>query len=130
MGRTKSVSNKKLLTEVELELMSILWTLGEGSVADVMERLSPRRTLAYTSVSTMLRILEQKDVLTTRKEGRGHIYIPKLARDEYESTSVSHLVEKVFGGETLPVVRQLLSSQDLSAEELKEIRKLIESQLT
>ena len=129
MARLKSVSDKKLLTEVELELMSILWKLGEGTVADVIDNLADDRKLAYTSVSTILRILEQKGVLDTRKEGRGHIYCPKLSRSDYENTSVNHLVEKVFEGESLPLVRQLLNNKGLSADELKEIRRMIDTQL-
>ena len=70
----------KLLTEVELELMTALWKLGEGSVADVLETLPKERKLAYTSVSTILRILEQKKVLKARKEGRGHVYVPMLEK--------------------------------------------------
>ena len=66
MKKTKT-TEAKLLTETELELMTILWKLGEGSVADVIALLPKERALAYTSVSTILRILEQKEILTTRK---------------------------------------------------------------
>ena len=76
----KTKAAEKLLTEVELELMTILWKKGEGSVADVIEGLPKDRNLAYTSVSTILRILEQKGALKTRKEGRGHVYIPALKK--------------------------------------------------
>lgn len=116
---------EKLLTETELELMSILWKLGEGSVSDVLGQLPPERDLAYTSVSTILRILEQKKVLTTRKEGRGHVYIPALEKGEYESRSVRHVVDKVFEGEPIGMVRQLLSSVELTEDELNELKKLI-----
>ncbi|HEY0706619.1 MAG TPA: BlaI/MecI/CopY family transcriptional regulator, partial [Polyangia bacterium] len=62
---------EKSLTEVELELMTILWQLGGGTVNEVMAALPEGRTLAYTSVSTILRILEQKGVLSAEKVGRG-----------------------------------------------------------
>src|ERR1700722_13868432 len=94
MGSAKG----KLLTEVELELMAILWKLKEGTVHEVLEQLTSERDLAYTTVSTMLRILEQKKILKSRKEGRGHIYFPLLTKDEYEATSLHHLVKKVFDG--------------------------------
>ena len=77
MARPKSTPGKRL-TEVELELMSILWRLQGGSVGDVMSALPRERALAYTSVSTILRILEGKGVLAARKEGRGHVYTPLL----------------------------------------------------
>lgn len=118
-------SNGKMLTEVELELMNILWKLGEGSVNDVIAQLSPDRDLAYTSVSTIMRILEQKDVLKTRKEGRGHVYIPKLKKSDYESKTVRHVVDKVFDGTPIALVKQLLSSVKIDDAELAELRKIV-----
>ncbi len=116
----------KLLTETELELMSILWRLGEGSVADVIEQLPKERDLAYTSVSTILRILEQKAVLKTRKEGRGHIYIPRLKKNDYESKAVKYVVKRVFDDTPVALVRQLLDSVKLDGSDLKELKSLIE----
>ncbi len=116
----------KSLTEVELELMTILWRLEEGSVNDVLAELPKERKLAYTSVSTMLRILEQKKVLTSRKEGRGHIYVPKLKKADYEASSVKNLVSKVFEGAPVALVKQLLDTEKLSPDELEEIRKLLD----
>lgn len=115
----------KLLTVVELELMTILWRLKEGSVADVLAQLPKDRDLAYTSVSTILRILEQKSVLKTRKEGRGHIYIPNIKKSDYESKTVKHLVERVFDGTPVALVRQLLDSGQINEKELTEIQNLL-----
>lgn len=119
-------SEPKLLTETELELMTILWRLGEGSVADVMSGLPEERPLAYTSVSTILRILEQKGILATRKEGRGHVYIPQLAKSEYEARTVKHVVERVFDGTPIALVKQLLDSGGLDAKDIAELKILIE----
>lgn len=115
----------RLLTETELELMTIVWKLGEGSVADVIAHLPKGRDLAYTSVSTILRILEQKEVLGARKEGRGHVYFPLLQKEDYEARTLKHVVEKVFDGTAVSVMRQLLKSEDLTEEELVELRKLM-----
>ena len=124
MKKVKAGS-EKLLTDVELELMNILWGLKEGSVSDVLEQLPSERNLAYTSVSTILRILEQKDVLKTRKEGRGHVYIPVLKKSDYEAKAVKHVVEKVFEGTPLALVRQLLNSGDLGKSEIEELKSLL-----
>ncbi len=122
-------STDKLLTEVELELMSILWKLEEGSVNDVMSALPKERDLAYTSISTILRILEQKKIVKTRKEGRGHVYIPVLKKPEYEAKSVRHMVDKVFDGAPIAMVsalvKQLLDTKDLNQSELTEIQVLL-----
>ena len=116
----------KLLTETELELMTILWKINEGSVSDVMENLSKERDLAYTSVSTILRILEQKGILKTRKEGRGHIYTPQIKKSDYEAKTVKHVVDRVFDGIPMSLVRQLLDTQQLDKNDLKELKKLID----
>jgi len=116
----------KMLTEVELELMTILWKLGEGSVNDVIEWLPENRELAYTSVSTILRILEQKGVLKARKEGRGHIYMPQLKKSDYEAKAVRDVMDRVFEGTPVAMVRQLLGSVEIKFEELQELKSLIQ----
>jgi predicted transcriptional regulator len=126
MKRTKP----KLLTDVELELMSILWKLGQGSVNDVLDSLPRGRDLAYTSVSTMLRILEQKGFVKSRKEGRGHSYSPTLTKESYEATSLHHLVDHVFDGTPSSLVRRLLEAEKLDADELRAIRELLDKRLT
>jgi predicted transcriptional regulator len=125
MAKSKGAKAAKMLTEVELELMTVLWSLGEGTVAEVLERLSPDRELAYTSVSTIIRILEQKGVLKARKEGRGHIYSPVLKKAAYEARTVQHVVDKVFGGTPIALVKQLLETMDATDEELAELRALV-----
>jgi predicted transcriptional regulator len=125
-NKVKEVEGK-LLTETELELMTILWKLNEGTVSEVIESLPANRNLAYTSVSTILRILEQKGILKTRKEGRGHIYTPLLAKSEYESKAVRHVVDRVFDGTPVALVRQLLDTVQLNENDLKELRSLINS---
>src|SRR4051812_10158307 len=105
MARAKDP--ERLLTEVELELMNIVWELGGGTVADVMAKLPAERPLAYTSVATMLRILEQKGILASKKEGRGHFYRPLVERTAYQEFTLSQVVDKVFGGEPLALARRL-----------------------
>lgn len=119
-------SENKMLTETELELMTIIWRLTEGTVAEVIEQLPEERDLAYTSVSTILRILEQKGVLRTRKEGRGHVYTPILKKSEYEAKAVKHVVDRVFEGTPVALVRQLLDSSILNEKDLKDLKKMIE----
>lgn len=126
MKKTKGKEqDAKLLTETELELMTILWRLGEGTVNEVLEQLPRERDLAYTSVSTILRILEQKSVLKARKEGRGHIYVPMLKKADYEAKTLRHVVERVFDGTPTALVRQLLDAVKLDEAELKELRQMI-----
>lgn len=129
MTKKKEARAERLLTEAELELMGILWRTGEGSVNEVMAGLPEGRELAYTSVSTILRILEQKKVVGSRKEGRGHIYFPLLDKEKYEAASLHHLVSKVFEGEPSTLVRRLIETEDLSENDLKSIRSLLNERL-
>jgi predicted transcriptional regulator len=123
------MAQNRLLTETELEMMRVLWTLGSGSVHDVIAGLSTERDRAYTSISTMLRILEKKGFLRSAKDGRAHVYEPVVARADYEARTVRHVVENVFDGNRLSLVRQLLGQGDASAEEIEELRRMIERSL-
>jgi predicted transcriptional regulator len=125
LRKNKPVSDEKRLTNVELELMSILWRLGEASVAQVIAGLPPERVLAYTSVSTILRILEGKGFLAARREGRGHLYKPQISRSAYEARAVKDVVNRVFQGVPVAMVRQLLEHVDMSDDDVRELRKLV-----
>jgi predicted transcriptional regulator len=116
----------RLLTETELELMTILWRDGGGTVADVMAALPAERQLAYTSVSTMLRILEQKTVLRSEKVGRGHRYVPLVDKADYEIFALDQVVGKVFGGEPLALVRRLVDVRGLTRDDVVALKSLLE----
>ena len=115
----------KALTAVELEMMNVIWRLGPCSVAQVIERLLPQRELAYTSVSTIVRILEQKGFVAGRKEGRGHLYEPIVSKEAYQAQSLQHLVSNVFDGAPSMLVQRLLDSGSLTPKELAQIRALL-----
>lgn len=116
---------EKLLTDVELELMTCLWQLGDGTVHDVLGALPSTRPLAYTSVSTMLRILVGKGVLAVRKEGRGHVYVPQVSKAAYEATSLAHIVRRVFDGAPGALVRRLLETEKLDEADIASLRALL-----
>lgn len=119
----------KLLTEVELELMNIIWELGGGTVNEVLSRLPKGRQLAYTTVSTMLRILEQKKVLSSQKQGRGHFYSPLIKKKDYGAKSVKHIVQNVFDGAPLKLVKTLIDSKNLSSDDIQQLQQMIEERL-
>lgn len=114
------------LTPVEYELMQILWQLGEGTVHDVLAQLPAKRQLAYTSVSTVLRILQQKNILSAHKNGRNHIYKPKLSKQQFTKQSVKKLVAQVFSGDPVALVNHLLDKNALAPGELIAIQQLLD----
>ena len=119
----------KFLTEVELEFMTKLWELGQGTVRDVQDALAPARKLAYTSAATILRILEQKEFVTSAKDGKTFVYTPTLSKDTYQSRSLRNLSEKLFDNTPAALVARLVDDNDLSQEALDEIRALIDKRL-
>ena len=118
--------NAKLLTKVELELMKHLWKIGEGTVKDVMAAIPGDRKLAYTSVSTILRILEQKGILQSRKQGRAHIYTPTIERERYETNSLVNYVKNVFDDTPAMLVKRLLDIETLCDDDIEEIKKMLD----
>lgn len=114
------------LTAVEYELMTVLWTLGQGTVRDVMESLPKERKLAYTSVSTMLRILQKKQLLHYEKSGRQHIYTPKISKSYFIKDTVSEVVSELFDGSPIELAAFLLKDVSLNKEEIASLKALIQ----
>ena len=130
MGRGMRQKKKsEFLTEVELEFMTELWALGEGSVRDVLANLAPDRNLAYTSAATILRIMEQKNFVTSEKRGKTFVYRPLLAKDAYQSKTLRDLSDKLFDGTPASMVARLVDDQGMSEEALTEIRALLDRRL-
>ncbi|KMW59422.1 Transcriptional regulator, MecI family [Candidatus Rhodobacter oscarellae] len=119
----------ELLTEVELEFMNILWALDEGTVRDVLDQLPSERSLAYTSAATILRILEQKEFVTSRNRGKSHVYKPTLAKDVYQMRSLKDLSVKLFDDAPASLVARLVDDNELSEEALGQIRALVDRRL-
>lgn len=119
----------ELLTEVELEFMTELWNLGEGTVRDVLDQLPEERNLAYTSAATILRILEQKEFVTSRKDGKRHVFKPTLGKDAYQTRSLKDLSMKLFDDTPASLVARLVNDDALTEEALGQIRALVDRRL-
>ncbi len=120
----------KILTPTELELMSIIWRLGGCTVHELLEQLPDERILAYTSASTIVRILEQKGFVSSEKVGRGYRYLPAVTKEDYEKTTLRNVIDTVFEGTPSDLIRCLVSSEELNEDEYQSIRKLIEERRT
>ena len=124
-GAGSARSIEKPLTATELEMMNVIWRIGPCSVLQVVEQLRPGRELAYTSVSTIVRILEQKGYVTSSKEGRGHLYQAAVSKEDYQRSTVRRMVTSVFDNTPALLVRHLLDTQQLSSDDLAQIRALL-----
>src|SRR6266550_2936121 len=108
-------------------LVRVLWDLGDATVTEVRERLADK--LAYTTVLTVLRTLEQKGYVDHTGEGRAHRYHPLVKREAAGRNALRRLLDKVFQGSPELLMTHLVSDRNLSDEELRRLRKLLEARL-
>ncbi len=114
-------------TDRELDVMAVLWEQGASTVAEMRDALPD--DLAYTTVLTILRTLEEKGHVTHDEEGRAHRYRPLVERAKAEKSAVSRLVKKLFKGSPELLLTQLVADRKLSEADLKRMRALIDEQL-
>jgi BlaI family transcriptional regulator, penicillinase repressor len=110
-----------VLTEQELEIMKIVWARESATVRDVYETLLEHRQIAYTTVMTMMRILERKGHLKVRKSDRAYVYRPARPRQRVMGEMVREFVDRVFGGAAEPLVQHLVRDRHLTEDDLREI---------
>ena len=115
----------RVLTETELELMLVLWTHGDSTPRQVLEQLPPGR--AYTTVSTILNILLDKGFVQRAPQGRTHLYSPVLSQAEFRGQTVTRVVDRLFGGSPLSLMRQLVQRRPITSDELADLKKLVDS---
>jgi BlaI family penicillinase repressor len=115
----------RTLTELELEIMKIVWQVKSATVRDVYETLLERRKIAYTTVMTMMRILEQKQYLKRRLEERAYVYQATRSSNKVIKGMVREFVNRVFNGSAQPLLAHLVEDRRLSAKDLKEITRMI-----
>jgi predicted transcriptional regulator len=112
------------LTEQELEIMKIVWDRDSATVRDVYEALLARRKVAYTTVMTMMKILEQKKYLKRDQSDRAHIYRPAQPKRQVIGAMVKEFVNRVFNGSAEPLLVHLVEEHGLSQKDLDEIANL------
>ena len=113
------------LGDLQLRIMKILWLRTEATVTDVLGDLTGPTDLAYTTVATMLRKMEARGLVTHRIEGRSFIYRARVKEEEVTRTMADHFVERLFEGSLTEVVSHLLSTREVSKDELETLERLI-----
>ena len=114
------------LTDAELRLMQIVWELGPSTVQAVVDALPEDTPLAYSTVLTMLRILEKKGYLEHHKEGRAFVYHPVVGRGEARKGALKHLMQRFFDNSPQLLLLNLMEDESLNEDELKQLRQIIE----
>ncbi len=114
------------LTPVEWEIMEAIWNLGgTPSVREVLEHAFPNGIKAYSTVLTMMNILEKKGLLTRKKIGLVNFYKPTRSKDQMLKTEISHVVKNLFKGSTSMAATYLFNSENVSLQELEKIKEII-----
>ena len=113
------------LGDLQLKIMKALWERGEASVGDVLQALGPRAGLAYTTVATMLRKMEGRGLVRHRSEGRRFLYRPAVSPDAVTRSMADDILERLFEGRLADLLSHLLSTREVSREELRELERLI-----
>lgn len=120
MARKRSPS----LTDGEARLMTVLWERGSATVADIVLALEPQAN--YSTVQTLLRILEKKGYVTHRKSGRAFIYSPVVDRQQARHSALRHLVARLFDGSPSLLVSNVLEQETLAPDELRRLKQLLD----
>lgn len=121
--------NSMILTEVELEFMNAVWQINGGTVREVMAQLAADRDLAYTSASTILRILEQKKFLVSERSEKSFNYKPLIEKEDYQSTYLMNVSQKLFDNTPSALVARLVDDENLTEDMLAEMRELLDRRL-
>jgi BlaI family penicillinase repressor len=113
------------LGDLQLRILQSLWDRPDSSVAEVHAELKPERDLAYTTVATMLRKMEVRGLVTHREAGRSFLYRALVAADDVSRSVGKHLVDQLSGGSLIEAVSHLLTSREVSRDELNQLEKLV-----
>jgi predicted transcriptional regulator len=114
------------LTEAELRIMDVLWQRGSGTVQHVLGALPAKPALAYNSVLTTVRILEKKGYVEHIKDGRAHLYVPLIERQDATRSEIRHLVSRFFENSHEQLALNILEERGIDPDELNRLRQMLE----
>ena len=121
------MSDKKLLTPLELKVMNLLWTKKKAFVKELLENWpNDEKKPAYNTISTIIRLLEDKGFVAHESFGRTHRYFPKITKFAYQKTHLSSVLANVFSGSTSSLVSALLENEQIDEGDLTDIQDLID----
>jgi BlaI family penicillinase repressor len=123
MARKKKTDQ---LTPLELEIMKVLWDLGQASVQQVQQLLTAEPQLAYTTVQTMLNVLHRKGKVKRSLIDRAYFYRPAVSRDQVVTSTMKYIIDRLFGGSAESLVMSLVQTRHLTPEKLERLRRRLD----
>ena len=112
-------------SKVEMQVLSVLWDRGPSTVREVMEALTDGKPRAYTTVLTVMQVMEKKRLLTHTSQGNAHVYKPRVSRAQTVGPLLKNLVRQVFGGSPAAAMQHLLDEHEVSVDELEKLKRLL-----
>jgi len=126
-GSMKRDLDSIILTRQELQIMKVVWTLNNATVKEVCDSMSQTRTVAYTTILTLMGILEEKGALVHTRSGRAFVYSPLLSRQQATRNQVRDLITRFFGGRPEVLIEDVLENETIASDQLEALRNLVES---
>jgi BlaI family penicillinase repressor len=120
--RTKRMS----FGRVQMQIMGVLWDMGRATAREVTDAMSKRRRISHSTVQTLLRQLESKGAVGHETRGRSFVFYPRASRQHVTDAATFELIDRVFGGSAASLVAHLVESEEVPAQEMAEIRRLVE----
>jgi len=120
------MTNKKLpaLSPSETEILRLVWQLDKATVQEVCDKLPATRKIAYATVQTLLRRLENKGYLKHDVRGKAHVFLPAVKREHVVKRSVGDFLDRLFGGDPIPLMQYLAEHGKISADDIERLKKL------
>jgi len=114
------------LSPSETEILRLVWQLDKATVQEVCDKLPARRKIAYATVQTLLRRLEKKGYLKHRSRGKAHLFFPAVKREAVIKRSVGDFLQRLFGGDPIPLMQYLAEHGKIDAQDIERLKKLTE----
>ncbi len=112
-------------SKLEMQVLAVLWSRGPSTVREVLEDLSDGKDRAYTTVLTILQVMEKKGLVSHTSQGNSHVYSAKVSQRQAVGPVLRGLVSRIFGGSPAAAMQHLLAENDVSKDELEKIKELI-----
>ena len=119
-----SKKKRPAMSPAETEVLRLVWNIKEATVQQVYDALPANRKVTYVTVATLLRRLEEKGYLKHRVRGKAFIYMPAVKKEEVISRTISDMVQRLFGGNPVPLMQHLAMHSEISEEDIERLRKL------
>jgi BlaI family transcriptional regulator, penicillinase repressor len=112
-------------SKLEMQVLSVLWQRGPSTVREVLDAMPDGKTRAYTTILSVLQVMEKKGLLSHKTQGNVHVYSPRVSKEKVAGPLLQNLVSHVFGGSAANALQHLLSDKTVSRQDLEEMKRLI-----